>query len=64
MTEQRVGLRVLTSVNARGFEDWLDRQPTNAAGAWLKLAKKAAKSSTLSKAEAIDAAPCYGWIDG
>ena len=64
MTEQFNGLPVLTFVDARGFEDWLDQQPANAAGAWLKLAKKAAKCATLSKAEAIDAALCYGWIDG
>ena len=64
MTEQRVGLPVLSFVDAKGFEDWLDQQPANAAGAWLKLAKKAAKIATLSKAEAIDAALCHGWIDG
>ena len=64
MTEQFNGLPVLTFVDARGFEGWLDQQPADAAGAWLKLAKKAAKSATLSKAEAIDAALCYGWIDG
>ena len=31
---------------------------------WLKLAKKGAAVTSLSKAEAIDAALCHGWIDG
>lgn len=64
MTEQFNGLPVLTFATAKSFEDWLDEQPADAAGAWLKLAKKAAGKVTLSKAEAIDAALCYGWIDG
>jgi len=64
MTERYNGLPILRFVDVRGFEYWLDKQPANATGAWLKLAKKAAKSATLTKAEAIDAALCYGWIDG
>jgi uncharacterized protein YdeI (YjbR/CyaY-like superfamily) len=64
MTEQRNGLPILTFRDAGSFEDWLERQPADAAGAWIKLAKKAAKSVTLSKSEAIDAALCHGWIDG
>lgn len=31
---------------------------------WLKLAKKSAKSASVSRAEAIDGALCQGWIDG
>ena len=31
---------------------------------WIKFAKKAATSATLTKAEAIDVALCHGWIDG
>jgi uncharacterized protein YdeI (YjbR/CyaY-like superfamily) len=64
MAEQRNGLPILTFRDAGSFEDWLEQQPADAAGAWIKLAKKAAKSVTLSKAEAIDAALCNGWIDG
>ncbi len=64
MTEELNGLTILTFGDARSFEDWLDQQTPNAAGAWLKLAKKSAKSATLSKSQAIDAALCYGWIDG
>ena len=32
-------------------------------GLWLKLAKKGSGLETVSFAEALDAALCYGWID-
>lgn len=64
MTEQRGGLPVLAFADGEGFERWLAAQPEDAAGAWLKLPKKSAGMSRLTKAEAIDAALCHGWIDG
>ena len=64
MTDTRAGLPVLTFRNGKSFEMWLDQQPTDAPGVWLKLAKKSATEPTLTKSEAIDAALCHGWIDG
>ena len=64
MTERRGGLPILTFRNGESFEKWLERQPADAAGAWLKLARKSAGSPGLTKAEAVDAALCHGWIDG
>ena len=64
MIEQRSGLPVLTFPDPKSFEEWLDQQPADAAGAWLKLPKKAAGKTGLTKTEAIDAALCHGWIDG
>ena len=64
MTETRSGLPVLTFRNGASFEAWLGQQPPDAAGAWLKLARKSAPEPGLTKAEAIDAALCHGWIDG
>ncbi|HET9810880.1 MAG TPA: YdeI/OmpD-associated family protein [Sphingomicrobium sp.] len=64
MTEQRGGLPVLAFRNGESFEEWLDQQPADAAGAWVKLRKKSVTAPGLSKAEAIDAALCHGWIDG
>jgi uncharacterized protein YdeI (YjbR/CyaY-like superfamily) len=64
VTEQRGGLPVLAFADGKSFERWLEAQPTDAAGAWLKLPKKSAGAHGLTKAEAIDAALCYGWIDG
>jgi uncharacterized protein YdeI (YjbR/CyaY-like superfamily) len=64
VSEQRGGLPVLDFLNAESFEDWLSQQPADAAGAWIKLAKKSAGAPGLTKPEAIDAALCHGWIDG
>jgi uncharacterized protein YdeI (YjbR/CyaY-like superfamily) len=64
VTEQPGGLPVLVFRNVGSFEEWLDQQPADAAGVWLKLSKKLASTRSLTKAEAIDAALCYGWIDG
>jgi uncharacterized protein YdeI (YjbR/CyaY-like superfamily) len=33
-------------------------------GLWLKLAKKGSGIATITYAEALDEALCYGWIDG
>jgi len=35
-----------------------------ASGFWLKLAKAGAPEATISKAQAVEAALCHGWIDG
>ena len=64
VTEQRLGLPVLVFRNSESFERWLDEQPADAAGVWLKFPKESANAPGLTKAEAIDAALCYGWIDG
>jgi uncharacterized protein YdeI (YjbR/CyaY-like superfamily) len=64
VSEQRGGLPVLAFRDRESFEEWLERQPADASGAWLKLAKKSAGAAGLTKAEAIDAALCHGWIDG
>jgi uncharacterized protein YdeI (YjbR/CyaY-like superfamily) len=64
VTEHRGGLPVLTFRDGESFEAWLEQQPAEAAGAWLKLPKKSASLQGPTKAEAIDAALCHGWIDG
>ncbi len=63
MTEKRSGLPVLGFSDQRSFERWLASQPADAAGVWIKFARQAA-TAKLTKAEAIDAALCHGWIDG
>jgi uncharacterized protein YdeI (YjbR/CyaY-like superfamily) len=43
--------------------EWLDAHHETAAGVWLRLAKKAAPLQSVSYAEALEVALCYGWID-
>ena len=44
--------------------DWLAKQHDKSTGVWLKLAKKATGIPSVTYAEALDVALCYGWIDG
>ena len=51
----------------RDWAVWLDNNQNNQAkssGLWLRIAKKKADITSLSYAEALEIALCYGWIDG
>jgi len=48
---------------AAAWRSWLARHHADSRGLWLKLAKRAASTPTLSYAEALDEAICFGWID-
>jgi uncharacterized protein YdeI (YjbR/CyaY-like superfamily) len=46
------------------WEAWLAEHHSEIKGTWLKIAKKETGIASLSYAEALDSALCYGWIDG
>ncbi len=46
------------------WEAWLNEHHADTKGVWLKIAKKGTGISSVSYAEALDSALCYGWIDG
>ena len=46
------------------WETWLKENHTESRDFWLKIAKKGARTPSVSYAEALDSALCYGWIDG
>ncbi len=55
----------IVSFASRGeWEAWLAEHHGAAAGVWLKIAKQGSGRVTVSYAEALEAALCYGWIDG
>jgi uncharacterized protein YdeI (YjbR/CyaY-like superfamily) len=62
--EIKAGLPVLGFQDRRALESWLEKEGGGSQGIWLKLAKKESGQASVSKAEAIDAALCFGWIDG
>lgn len=64
MTEERAGLPIVAFADAAALERWLELQPANSKGLWIKLAKAGSGRVSVTKAEAIDAALCHGWIDG
>jgi uncharacterized protein YdeI (YjbR/CyaY-like superfamily) len=46
------------------WADWLEANHSSHPGVWLRFAKKGSKLQSVSYAEAVEAALCYGWIDG
>ena len=50
--------------SAADFREWLERNHAGSDGIWLRIFKKASDEKSLTYAEALDQALCYGWIDG
>jgi uncharacterized protein YdeI (YjbR/CyaY-like superfamily) len=46
------------------FRQWLEKNHARSTGIWLRIFKKTAKEKSLTYAQALDQALCYGWIDG
>ena len=49
---------------AADFEAWLEGEHERADEVWLKIAKKASGIESVTHAEALEVALCFGWIDG
>jgi uncharacterized protein YdeI (YjbR/CyaY-like superfamily) len=62
MARVKRDLPVIAFESREAFEAWLGSAP--AGGLWLKIAKKSSRIVSVSRAEAVDAALCHGWIDG
>jgi uncharacterized protein YdeI (YjbR/CyaY-like superfamily) len=58
------GFPVLAFSSAAAWREWLASEGQSLPGAWLKIAKKDAAEPTVSYAEALEVALCFGWIDG
>lgn len=43
---------------------WLEKNQNKSRGIWLRIYKKDSGKKTITYAEALDEALCYGWIDG
>jgi uncharacterized protein YdeI (YjbR/CyaY-like superfamily) len=56
-------LQVLFFENEQAWAEWLERNHSSSPGLWLRLAKRKAQIQSLSYAEALDVALCYGWVD-
>jgi uncharacterized protein YdeI (YjbR/CyaY-like superfamily) len=50
--------------NAAKWNSWLACHHANTDGIWVRFYKKASGVDTVSYAQALDVALCYGWIDG
>ncbi len=45
------------------LEAWLEDNAATSPGLWLKIAKKGAPEPSVTYAEAVELALCFGWID-
>jgi uncharacterized protein YdeI (YjbR/CyaY-like superfamily) len=45
------------------LEAWLEEHGDSCNGVWLKIAKKGTGKSSVTYAEALELALCFGWID-
>lgn len=50
--------------NQTAWADWLEKNHRKSSGLWLRLAKKKSSLRSITYAEALEVALCYGWIDG
>ncbi len=57
-------LPIVPFASRDAWEAWLKEHHAASDGLWLKIAKKGSGIETVSYAEALEAALCYGWIDG
>ena len=60
----RAKLPILHMKGMKDWERWLTGHHESSPGVWLMIAKKGSALTSVSYAEALEAALCHGWIDG
>ena len=56
-------LPVMDFASKAVWEDWLEENHSTSKGIMVKIAKKASGKTSVTYAEALEIALCYGWID-
>ncbi|HET7446135.1 MAG TPA: YdeI/OmpD-associated family protein [Solirubrobacterales bacterium] len=56
-------LEILLFATPAELEAWLEDNHVESDGIWLKIAKKGAEEPSVTYAEALELALCFGWID-
>jgi len=57
-------LPILPFTNQQDWSTWLAANHADSSGVWLQIAKASSGVPSVTYAEALEAALCYGWIDG
>jgi len=57
------GLPILLFATPPDLEAWLEENHAQLGGFWLKVAKKGSGEQSVTYAEALELALCFGWID-
>jgi uncharacterized protein YdeI (YjbR/CyaY-like superfamily) len=45
------------------FATWLEKNHTSSPGLWVRIARKGAGTKSITYAEGVETALCFGWID-
>lgn len=56
-------LPIVQLADQHAWRRWLEQNHGSVAEIWLKFAKKGSPTTTITYAEAIEEALCFGWID-
>jgi uncharacterized protein YdeI (YjbR/CyaY-like superfamily) len=64
MKTEKPDIVVLEFRSQKAWATWLGKNHDTHPGLWLRLAKKGSEVPSVSYAEALEEALCYGWIDG
>ncbi|MBN9684421.1 MULTISPECIES: YdeI/OmpD-associated family protein [unclassified Corallococcus] len=57
-------LPVVPFASEKAWEKWLEKHHADSPGVWVKLAKLESGIPSVTYAQALEVALCYGWIDG
>jgi uncharacterized protein YdeI (YjbR/CyaY-like superfamily) len=63
VTTRKPELPIIPFASRDAWGAWLEENHATSDGLWLKFARKGSGIETVSFAEALDIALCYGWID-
>lgn len=62
--ETLADIPIIAFADTHAWKTWLDKNHEDPIGVWIKIAKKNSGVQSVTYAEALDEALCYGWIDG
>jgi uncharacterized protein YdeI (YjbR/CyaY-like superfamily) len=57
-------MKTMSFASSRDFRVWLAKNHSRSDGIWLRIYKKGSRVATVTYADALDQALCFGWIDG
>jgi len=60
----KTDLQIISFKSQKDWAIWLAKNHSTSSGIWLRLFKKDSGVPSVTYAEALDEALCYGWIDG
>jgi len=64
ITIPKTDFPIISFATSKKWESWLSKNHSKLNGIWLQFYKKDSKVKSVTYAQALDGALCYGWIDG